>query len=323
MARPLIRSRAAAVQPVEKGGLYFLTPKENVEFIQTGCTLLDCVLGGGWALGRIANIVGDRSTGKTLLALEAMANFLRQYPHGIVRYNECEAAFDTAYARALGVPFQNVKLIENCDTVEAFFKDLDHFLEDDLQPKLYILDSLDALSSSAEQDREIDAGSYGDGKAKKMSEVFRRMAQKLSRARCCLIIISQVRDNIGVTFGDRHTRSGGKALDFYASQILWLAHLKTLTKQVNKISRPVGLVIRARCRKNKVGLALRECEFEVTFGYGVEDEKASLDWLKAVGKALVGKAPEKSALDAMVVREWYAVEKTFLPQRRKYGDEDG
>lgn len=321
--RALIRPRSPPAPDgvVGGGGLYFSSPKEKVQFIHSGCALLDCVLGGGWPLGRVANIVGDKSTGKTLLAIEAIANFYRQYPDGSVRYNEAEAAFDTDYAQALGVPFDRVDMTEECTTVEELFDDVQTFLSNKPDgPGLYIMDSLDSLSDKAERERGIEEASYGGAKAKKLSEFFRRVTQDLKRSDVALIIISQVRDNIGAMFGEKHTRSGGKALDFYASQVVWLAHMGILKRTVAKVERPVGVKIKAKCKKNKVGLPFRECEFEITFGYGIEDEKASRAWLASIGKTALGADLEGEALRGRIIDHWFEIEKSFLPVRRKYAE---
>lgn len=308
--------RRKLVRPPESG-LYFSSPKQNIKFIRTGCTVLDCVLGGGWPLGRVVNVVGDKSTGKTLLAMEAIANLFLEYDDAQAWYNEAEAAFDHDYATALGIPFDRVAMTEGCTTIEDLFDDIDRIVKKERSvPGLYIVDSLDALSDKAEMERGIDEASYGGAKAKKLSEFFRRITKDVKKSNICLLIISQVRDNIGAMFGEKHTRSGGKALDFYASQVLWLAHTGILKRTVNKIERPVGVKIKAKCKKNKVGLPFRECEFEITFGYGVEDEKASLEFLKSIG---VQAKPTGDELRKLVVEQWYKIEKTFLPARRKYG----
>ena len=296
------------------GGLYFSSEKKNYQFISSGCTVLDCVLGGGWSLGHIANIVGDKSSGKTLLAMEAIANFFLAYDNGWVRYVEAEAAFDADYANALGIPMDRVEMVNTLDTVEAVFEDLNGLSRK--TPGLYIIDSLDALSDEAEMGRGINEGSFGAFKAKKLSELFRRLVRKLGRQKICVLVISQVRDNIGVSFGEKHSRSGGKAMDFYASQILWLAHLKTVKRTISKIERPTGIMVRARCKKNKIGLPLRQCEFSVRFGYGIEDVECSTEFLQTVGKA-TPKSPE--ALREAVIREWFNVERKFLPEKQKYG----
>jgi recombination protein RecA len=310
----------------EGGGNYFTSPKPNIQFISTGCHLLDLALGGGWAEGRIANIVGDKSTGKTLLCIEASANFAMKHKRGRIRYSEAEAAFDEDYARALGMPINRVSFNEEpMATVEDFFDDLNSELKKAVEtgdPCLYILDSLDALSDRDEMEREIDKGSYGAAKAKKMSELFRRGVRQLEAANVTLLIVSQVRDKIGVLIGRKTTRTGGRALDFYASQIVYLAQLQTISRTVSKIKRPVGVEIKAKVDKNKVGLPLREAKFEITFGYGIEDEDASLDWLsKECGwsDAKIKTIP-RDGLRAAVAKEWFRIEQSFLPQRRKYGD---
>src|SRR5690348_15144644 len=104
---------------------YFTSNKENLQFVSTGCTTLDCSLGGGYVLGRMANIVGDKSTAKTGLATEALINFLKQYPQGKAAYRETEGAYDMDYAEAMGLPVEQVDFGDLDDpivTVEAFDK---------------------------------------------------------------------------------------------------------------------------------------------------------------------------------------------------------
>ena len=322
--------------------LFFSSPQTHLGFISSGCELLNCVIGGGWPLGRIANIVGDKSTGKTLLAIEAMANFLLKYPEGKTVYCETEAAFDNDYAAALGLDMGKVRKAE-CDTVEELFDDLVAFIKEvgTESTGLYIVDSLDALSDKAEQERGIADSTYGASKPKQLGQLFRRLVKPLEQSHVCVIIISQVRDAIGVTFGNKHTRSGGRALDFYASQILWLANMGQMKKTIKGTTRAIGVTVKASCKKSKVGLPFRECQFDMLFGYGIDDIGASLDFLKTtkeVGKLGIGETDQAIAaykkrllelpfeaqqeakdLLATAVRDtWYAVEKTFLPKRGKY-----
>ena len=242
---------------------YFIANKK-LTFFSSGCALLDMALGGGYAQGRVINVVGDKSTGKTLLAIEACANFALTFPKGIIRYKEAEAAFDKGYAEILGMPLDRVEFEEDFDTVEEFEKDVKAFCERIKKkrvPGLYIVDSLDALSDKAELGREIDKGSYGTSKARLMSEFFRRNKRTLQHAKVTLMIISQVRDKINATFGRKWTRSGGRAMDFYASQVLYLAEIKKLYKTVRGVKRAHGVVIRAKITKNKVGIPFREVDF--------------------------------------------------------------
>ena len=108
----------------EEGGLYFASPKTDIQFIHSGSKLLDLALGGGWAENRIANIVGDAASGKTLLAIEACTNFANKYSDGAIRYCETEAAFSEEYAAALGMPIERVDFGEPIVTVEELFEDI-------------------------------------------------------------------------------------------------------------------------------------------------------------------------------------------------------
>ncbi len=304
--------------------IYF--PEKRIQFVSSGCTILDCVLGGGYPLGRIVNIVGDKSTAKTALATEAVINFLRQYPDGVAYYRETEAAFDTAYASSMGLPLEKVNFgneDEPLITVEDLAKDLDAFVDQQIKaktPGIYVVDSLDALTDEAEMEAPGQAG-YGMQKAKLLSILFRKTARKIERANVLLLVVSQVRENIGVSFGEKYRRSGGKALDFYASQVLWLAHIKTLTKTISKIERPYGVLIKAKTKKNKVAMPFRECQFPFVFGFGVDDLEASLFWFKQIGEAVelsedYNEAQSKAAI-ALQAR-WAFVESQFAPTRKKY-----
>lgn len=329
-------------------GVYFASGlAKDLDFISSGCVLLDEALGGGWVEGRIANLVGDRSSGKTLLAIEACANFARKHPtEGKIRYGEAEAAFDKGYAGALGMPLSMVEFTEGdteLNTVEDFYKDIVKFIDARKgKPGLYVLDSLDALSDEAEQGRELNEGTYGANKAKMMGQIFRRIVRKLERSRVSLIVISQLRDKIGVTFGETKTRSGGRALDFYATHIVWLAQVQRLKKTSGGVERPYGVSVRASIKKNKVGMPYREVDFPILFGYGVDDLTAGVEWLievkaddalealgvtKAGYKVRINNMRDKggqpvvdfrSDLNAHLRRVWSEVEMRFLPKCTKY-----
>ncbi len=353
------RSGTSADAPSKRVGNYFV--EGGTQFISTGCTVLDCRLAGprepgGWALGRVANVVGDTQVGKTLIAIETCANFHRQFPKGHIWYREAEGAFDVPYAERVGLPVDAVDFgpdgIDSVwDTIEDISEDLDACLakaEKSKQPGLYIIDSLDSISSRAELERKPGEGTYSLEKQKQLGQLFRRMVRRLRAARVTLLVVSQIRENIGVTFGDRYKRVGGKSLDFYASQILWLHHMKRLTTTVRGVERVTAIRIRAKSKKNKVGGdAFGECEFVLRFGYGVDDLEASLGWLKGVGMLDRVGIKDKSAKDqdaairdmlqrglrldvdesraqiehiAGVVRiAWGEVDDRFRPAHRKYG----
>jgi recombination protein RecA len=322
------------------GGNYFSSPKTNLKFISSGSKLLDLALGGGWCEGRISNIVGDKSSGKTLLAIEASANFHIKYPDSPVHYREAESAFDEQYARALGFPTSAVDFGRPLETVEDLFEDLEDVMKTSKKhgPILYIVDSLDALTDRSEIDREIDKGTFGAGKAKQMSQLFRRQVRQLSENNVHLMIISQVRDNIGSLF-NKVTRSGGRALDFYASQVLMLAQLEKEKQTIRGIERVTGLVIRGRVEKNKIALPWREAEFRITMGYGVDDVESCIDWLKKAKRLKNLNVSDEGAKDylksiaamddekfikerervhAATEAAWYELETEFMPKRTKY-----
>ena len=325
---------------IKSKNLYLDKPKIN--FFSSGAALLDCVLGGGYCFNRILNIIGDRSTGKTLLAIEAAANFILEEPNGEVIYTEVESAFDDRFAKAIGFPFNKAVFPKDIFTVEDLFADFRKRLDD--KPKLYIVDSLDALTTETEDKREMGAASYGTEKAKQMSELLRRMTQKLSKSNITLLVISQTRDKIGVAFGERHTTAGGRALHFYSSQRIWLSQIGTIYKTVKKIKRPTGIRIKVKCKKNKVGLPFRECEIPIVFNYGIDDARACLEWLTSVKQLdLVGltKSQVPSFLRSLdntnmidysqkvekitrITRKvWRMVEDNFKPRRpKKYTNEE-
>jgi recombination protein RecA len=324
------------------GGSYFAAPKSKLDFISSGSTLLDLAMGGGWAENRIANIVGDKSTGKTLLCIEATANFAIKYEKGRIRYREAESAFDKGYAQALGMPIDRIDFgSKKIETVEDLFEDLTKICEKARQKELVVVDSLDALSDRSEMDRDIDEGSYGANKAKKMSELFRRLTQTMSDKDVTLIIVSQVRDKIGAMFGAKFTRTGGRALDFYASQVLMLAHLGRITKTVRGLNRATGVKVKGKLDKNKISLPFRECEFPIHFGYGVDDAQSMIDWMKLTKgfkpkdyglteeeskKVLpilldMDRKDERETMRLLkqdVTARWYDIETSLMPKRAKY-----
>jgi recombination protein RecA len=321
---------------------------EKLKFIYSGSTLLDLVLGGGWSLGSVVNIVGDRSSGKTLLAIEATANYAMHIPKvklsNAIRYSEAEFAFDEGYANTLGFPLgvHTIPEEQAPRTVEEFHNDLKSFLStcDKKLPNLYVQDSLDALSDEAELKRDIDKGSYGAEKAKFLSKLFRLLAGDVQMSNCTLFVISQIRDKIGVMFGEKHTRSGGRALEFYASQIVWLTELGKITRTVKGVKRVTGVQVRARAKKNKVGIPFRECEFNILFGWGVDDETSMLEWLLDTKTPIPYKesdykneiASARSRVDRKTLTEinlelkkltvdrWMEIERSLEVKMRKYSE---
>jgi len=322
--------------------IYF-EPGKTVECFSSGCTLLDCVLGGGWAESRIANVIGDSSAGKTLLMIEACANFYHKYKDAAdIYYREGESAFDVKYAQTQGLPLKNVSLKE-LDTVESLAKDLVQCIEKTKTAKrhgLYILDSLDSLTDEEEQKKDGEQAGFGMQKAKALSRLFRQMVRKISGANMTVLIVSQIRDNVNAMYGRKTKRAGGRALDFYASQILYLTKIGKVKKVRNGVPRSIGVNIKAECDKNKVGMPHRDCEFPIIYTFGIDDVTAGAKWLLEVKRAKTAgfdSAVELKkylvTLDAMpdqeyrafrsrlrggVKKAWRRIEQDFAPVRRKY-----
>lgn len=332
-------------------GNYFIDDKPT-GFVSSGCQTLDSVMGFGYPLGKIVNVVGNKSTGKTLLAIELCANFHKAYPESKIYYHEAEAAFDPGYAETLGMPLEAVefvqasKSINDVFTVEGLFKKLDEIIEEKLEnkdtsPSIYVLDSLDALSDAKEQESEIDEGTYGMAKAKQLSTLFRRLVARMNKANLMFLVISQVRTKVNATaFGEKTTRAGGMALDFYASIVLHLHEIEKIQKTINGIKRPVGVWVKVKNKKNKVSLPYRECDFPIYFGFGIEDVIANLNFLKLVKGSLEqlelttsiteggisdvarkvrsGDKELGIKISDLAKKVWAEVDKGFMPEFKKY-----
>lgn len=259
---------------------------EDKILISSGCSLLNLALTNsvenGYRAGRIVNIVGDKSSGKTLLAIEAMSysyHMLKKKYDMKLIYDEGEAAFDKEYAAKLGLPVDVIDFRES-ETIEQWYESLEKEINLPLKEKkdftIYVLDSLDALVSEEELAQDFNKSGFGMSKQKQMSKLFRRLIRKIRENNILLIIISQLRDKIGVTFGETKTRAGGRALDFYASTILWLYEHGKIKKE----NIPIGLEIQAKVKKNKLWKPFRLATFSLIFEYGIDDIGSNVDFLK-------------------------------------------
>lgn len=323
---------------------------EGIEFFSSGCTLLDAALGGGWAVGRVSNILGESASGKSLLGIEASANFMMKYPDGRIIHIDTEAAFDPDYAETLGLNVDALELYEDFSTVEQVASLFDSLLAEredgeDHTPCLVILDSIDALTTNAEVARSMEDGTFGVEKAKLLSQLFRRYIRRLNACGITLMIMSQVRANLNAgPFGKQTITSGGKALKFYVSQQVELQHLKQIKKTVSGNERVVGVMSKATIVKNRMGPAHRKVEFPIMFGYGVHDEAASLQFLVKSGKGkelgiadtlaaattflkkvdastAEDRAEHISKIRQVAVQVYQDIEDSFAPARAKYGVE--
>ncbi len=268
----------------------------EIQVIPSGSITLDVALGiGGYPRGRVVEIYGPESSGKTTLALNAIA--MAQKAGGTAAFIDAEHALDVGYAQKLGVKVEDL-LVSQPDTGEQALEVTESLIRSNALD-IIVIDSVAALVPKAEIEGEMGASLPGL-QARLMSQALRKLTAAVSRSMTTIIFINQIRMKIGVMFGNPETTTGGNALKFYSSVRLDIRRIETLKNAQEQ----VGSRVRVKVIKNKVAPPFKQAEFEIYFNEGISRTGELLDL--GVNKSLVEKAGS-----------WYSYEGTRIGQGRE------
>lgn len=252
------------------------------EFIPTGCLPLDIIMGGGLPVGRLTEIYGDTSTGKSLLAAHLIAE--TQKLGGVAQLLDSETATSLEIMQAVGVDPDEC-IYSTPGTDEEVYEDIIQAIKarDEIAPKslmTIVWDSVASTSSEAEVEKVKKDGLGGAtvaSHARLISLMCRVIPRMVAKERIALVFINQTRENIGVMYGDKMSTFGGRAIGYYASVRLEMAKAKTLTDDDDN---PIGIDVRCWVAKSKVSVPFGQCRFPILFGQGIDKTGSVLNWIR-------------------------------------------
>ena len=296
-----------------KGAVMRLGERESVDVdaIPSGSLLIDEALGvGGYPKGRIIEIFGPESSGKTTLALHAIAEC--QKNGGRAAFIDAEHAIDPVYAKNLGVDINELILSQPDNGEQAL--EIVEMLANSGGVNLIIVDSVAALVPQAELDGEMSDSSVGL-QARLMSKAMRKIAGILNKKECAVIFINQLREKVGVMYGNPETTSGGRALKFYASIRIDIRR----TEAIKQGADIIGNTCRVKIVKNKVSPPFKQCEIDIIYGQGISKEGEILD--RAVELGLIKKSGSWFEYNGNKIAQGRDAAKTYIKENEDIAEE--
>jgi len=265
------------------------TPTDLTEWISTGSSLLDLAISnrpnGGFPVGRIVELQGMEASGKSLIIAHTLAN--TQKKGGLAVYIDTENALSEEFLRAVGVDVSNMLYVP-LETIEDAFEAIENIIETVRKSSkdrlvTIALDSVSAATTKIEQDADYDKDGWATAKAIVMSKAMRKITSIIGKQRVLFLCTSQLREKMGVMFGDKYTTSGGKALGFHASCRIRLKGIGKLKSGTGKTEQIIGVQTEAQVIKNRMGPPFKKATFDIYFNSGIDDYNSWLALMKDYG----------------------------------------
>ena len=262
------------------------TPTDLTEWVGTGSTLLDLAISnrpnGGFPVGRIIELQGMEASGKSLIVAHTLAN--TQKKGGLAVYIDTENALSEEFLTAVGVDVSNMLYVP-LETIEDSFEAVENIIETVRKSSkdrlvTIAIDSVSAATTKIEQDADYDKDGWATSKAILMSKAMRKITNIIAKQRVLLICTSQLREKMGVMFGDKWTTSGGKALGFHASCRIRLKGIGKLKSGTGKTEQIIGVQTEAQVIKNRMGPPFKKATFDIYFSSGIDDKNSWLTIMK-------------------------------------------
>lgn len=271
-------------------------------FVSTGSTLLDIAISnrknGGLPSGRIAEIFGLESTGKSLIAAHCLANV--QKMGGIAVYIDIENAISREFLEAIGIDLSKLIYVP-CEKIEDAFEIMENLIHTirtkyESIPVMFVVDSIAAATTKVEMESDFQKDGYATTKAIVNSKAMRKLTNLVGKMDITVLLVNQLRENLSAMFGEKYTTSGGKAIGFHSSVRIKLSRLAKIKATVNQINSVIGIKTQAEIVKNRIGPPFRKAIFEVYFDRGIDDYPSWIDTLKTIGAFENSRTPYKLML---------------------------